>query len=189
MASDTGARPRRSLWILAILLAMFAALVGYQVFGGSATSGAVTSNGSGRAPGEEEAGGAPPPAVRLEALAPGEGDAPDAGRNPFRFQPRAPARPAPSPNAASAGPAPVAGAPVTSRPATSAAPPIPLKFIGTVAVPGAGTIAALSDGTFVYHGREGEVIDGRYRIVKIGVESIVIEHVDGRGRQTIRLTG
>jgi len=52
-----------------------------------------------------------------------------------------------------------------------------------------GRIAALSDGTFVYHGREGDVIEGRYRIVKIGVESIVIEHVDGRGRQTIRLTG
>jgi hypothetical protein len=54
---------------------------------------------------------------------------------------------------------------------------------------GAGKIAALSDGRFVYHGREGEVIEGRYRIVKIGVESIVMEHIDGRGRQTIRLTG
>ena len=55
--------------------------------------------------------------------------------------------------------------------------------------PAVGRIAALSDGTFVYHGREGDVIEGRYRIVKIGVESIVMEHVDGRGRQTIRLTG
>jgi len=43
--------------------------------------------------------------------------------------------------------------------------------------------------TVVFHGREGDVIDGRYRIVSIGVESIVLEHVDGRGRQTIRLTG
>jgi hypothetical protein len=67
--------------------------------------------------------------------------------------------------------------------------PIPLKFIGVVESPEAGRIAALSDGTFVYHGREGDVIEGRYRIVKIGVESIVIEHVDGGGRQTIRLTG
>jgi acyl-coenzyme A synthetase/AMP-(fatty) acid ligase len=52
-----------------------------------------------------------------------------------------------------------------------------------------GKLAALSDGKFVYHGREGDMIEGRYRIVKIGVESIVMEHADGRGRQTIRLTG
>ena len=68
-------------------------------------------------------------------------------------------------------------------------PPIPLKFIGTINAPGVGAIAALSDGKFVYHGREGDIIEGRYRIIKIGVESIVMEHVDGRGRQTIRLTG
>jgi hypothetical protein len=33
------------------------------------------------------------------------------------------------------------------------------------------------------------VIEGRYRIVKIGVESIVMEYVDGTGRQTIPLRG
>jgi hypothetical protein len=41
----------------------------------------------------------------------------------------------------------------------------------------------------VYHGREGETIEGRYRIVRIGQESIVMEYEDGRGRTTIRLTG
>ena len=40
-----------------------------------------------------------------------------------------------------------------------------------------------------YYGREGEVIEGRYRIVKIGVESIELAYLDGRGRQTIRQTG
>ena len=38
-------------------------------------------------------------------------------------------------------------------------------------------------------GREGEIIDGRYRLVRIGVESVVMEYVDGRGRTTIRLSG
>jgi hypothetical protein len=52
-----------------------------------------------------------------------------------------------------------------------------------------GTIAVLSDGKFVYYGREGDIIEGRYRVVKIGEESIQVEHLDGRGRQTIRLTG
>ena len=39
------------------------------------------------------------------------------------------------------------------------------------------------------HGKEGDIIDGRYRILKIGTESIEMAYVDGRGRQTIRLTG
>jgi hypothetical protein len=47
----------------------------------------------------------------------------------------------------------------------------------------------LSDGKVVVHGKEGAEIEGRYRIVKIGEESLQIEHVDGRGRQTIRLSG
>jgi hypothetical protein len=47
----------------------------------------------------------------------------------------------------------------------------------------------LSDGKATMHGRDGDIIDGRYRIVKIGVESIEVTYVDGRGRQVIRLTG
>ena len=38
-------------------------------------------------------------------------------------------------------------------------------------------------------GREGDIIDGRYRLVRIGVESVVMEYLDGRGRTTIRLSG
>ena len=50
-------------------------------------------------------------------------------------------------------------------------------------------IAILTDGRGVFHGREGDIIEGRYRIVRIGVESIEMAHLDGRGRQTIRLSG
>ena len=38
-------------------------------------------------------------------------------------------------------------------------------------------------------GVEGEIILGRYQILKIGNESIEMAYPDGRGRQTIRLTG
>jgi hypothetical protein len=41
----------------------------------------------------------------------------------------------------------------------------------------------------VVHGRINEIIEGRYRIITIGEESLQIEHADGRGRQTIRLLG
>jgi hypothetical protein len=73
----------------------------------------------------------------------------------------------------------------------SGPPPIPLRFIGLVDAPGAQSprLAVLSDGRNVFHGREGDIIDGRYRIVRIGVESIEMSYVDGRGRQTIRLSG
>ena len=52
-----------------------------------------------------------------------------------------------------------------------------------------GKVAVLSDGKFVYYGREGDIIEGRYRVVRIGEESVQMEYVDGRGRQTIRLSG
>jgi hypothetical protein len=50
-------------------------------------------------------------------------------------------------------------------------------------------VAILSDTRGVYYGREGDVIEGRYQIVKIGVESIELAYIDGRGRQVIRQTG
>jgi hypothetical protein len=67
-------------------------------------------------------------------------------------------------------------------------PPITVKFIGMVTRSDV-RVAVLSDGRNVYHGREGEVVDGRWRIVRIGEESLQIEYVDGRGRQTVRLSG
>ena len=70
-------------------------------------------------------------------------------------------------------------------------PPIPLKFIGIVEAPTHGEkIAVLSDGRNApFYGTEGAIIEGRYRILKIGAESIELAYADGRGRQTIRLTG
>ncbi len=54
----------------------------------------------------------------------------------------------------------------------------------------ASRIAVLSDSRGgVFYGREGEIIEGQYRIIKIGVESLEIAYLDGRGRQTLRHTG
>jgi hypothetical protein len=110
-------------------------------------------------------------------------------RNPFSLAPE----PKPA-SAVAAAPPPVAAAPpppaMTGPPPPPPPPPITLKFFGIVTGGGrVGKVAALGDGKFVYHGREGDIIEGRYRIVKIGEESIQLEYVDGRGRQTIRLSG
>lgn len=68
-------------------------------------------------------------------------------------------------------------------------PPIALKFVGVAQMPSGKRVASLSDGRGVMIGAEGDVIDGRFRIVRIGVESIVMEYLDGKGRQTIPLRG
>ena len=109
----------------------------------------------------------------------------DGGRNPFRFKPKPPPPPPPQP--------PKPKEPVNTGPVEPPPPPrIPLKFIGVADAGregGVGRLAVLSDGRGVYYGREGETIEGRYQILKIGVESIELAYIDGRGRQTIRLTG
>jgi hypothetical protein len=86
---------------------------------------------------------------------------------------------------------PVAPPVPTGPPPPPPPPPIPYKFIGKLEGPGqTGRIAVLSDGRGTpLYGREGDIIEGRFRILRIGAESIEMEHIDGRGRQTIRLGG
>jgi hypothetical protein len=70
-------------------------------------------------------------------------------------------------------------------------PPIPLKFIGVLTAPTqAGRVAILADGRGnTFQAREGDIIEGRYRLLKIGADSAELVHIDGRGRQVIRLSG
>ena len=125
--------------------------------------------------------------VKLEALTATRDEPGAAARNPFRFQPRVappPLRPATPPPVIELprGPVPPAGPPP--------APPIPLKFMGVLERANGVKWAALSDGkSGPMYGKEGDIIDGRYLIVKIGAESIEMTYPDGRGRQVIRLSG
>ena len=111
-------------------------------------------------------------------------------RNPFRFY--VPPPPSPPPTGPSSGrgrgeevapPAPVGPPPVPPP------PPIPLKFIGVLDVPTMGKLAVFSDCRTTMRGKEGDIIDGRYRLVRIGVESVTMEYADGKGRTTIRMSG
>ena len=70
-------------------------------------------------------------------------------------------------------------------------PPIPLRFIGLVDAPTqAGRVAILSDGRGnIFYGKDGAVIEGRYKVLKISPDAAELSYIDGRGRQTIRLTG
>lgn len=126
------------------------------------------------------------PDVHLQML---KEERPQPGNQPardlFRFKPKAPPAAPPQP-VARALPPPLASVSV----APPLVQPIGLRFIGLVEAPQhAQKIAILTDGRGIYQGREGDIIEGRYRVVRIGVESVEMAYLDGTGRQTIRLSG
>ncbi len=115
-------------------------------------------------------------------------------RNPFRFGVRT------APRSGSGGEDEVARAPEgtpvdrdvipapTGDTTSGGTEGVPLSFIGFVESPGVeGRVVVLTDGEIVHYGRVGDVIDGRYRIVGLGLESVDLERIDGRGKQTLRL--
>lgn len=112
----------------------------------------------------------------------------DNDRNPFRFKPKPPP---PPPTPVVSQPPPMVGPPPPPIPqGPPPPPPITVKFIGIVDAPTQiGRVAVLSDKGAIDQGKEGAIVFGQYRIIKIGVESIELSYVDGRGRTTIRLTG
>jgi hypothetical protein len=134
---------------------------------------------------------APVNGVELDALHTERPEPVESRRNPFRFSQRT----SPASSSQSSQPAgsvhQIAPPPLPSGPVEPLPPPrIPLKFIGLMESGKAGKYAILSDGRGLpIYGKEGQVIEGRYRILRIGVESIDLAYLDGRGRQTIRQTG
>lgn len=120
------------------------------------------------------------PDVHLPALGAERPKPIDASRNLFRFKPKATPPPPPAPK--------IVAPPVPTGPlAPPPPPPIALRFIGIVEQSGR-KIAMLSDSTGrAEYGAEGDIIQGRYRILKIGVESVDVAYLDGTGRRTIRL--
>ena len=67
-------------------------------------------------------------------------------------------------------------------------PPIPLKFYGFASKPGEAKKVFLSSGDDIFIAAEGEVVNRRYRVLHIGVNSVEIEDVLQNNRQTIPLT-
>jgi hypothetical protein len=139
---------------------------------------------SGRRSGQAASGA---PEVHLDALDDDRPKPSGAERNLFRFKPKAPPPPPPPPPVVVAPPPQVP----TGPPPVPPPPPITLKFIGMVKQKeGLPKIAILTDGVGPpLYAAEGQTVAGRYRILRIGEESIEMAYLDGRGRQTIRLSG
>jgi len=193
MATDGApARSNRPRPLLLVLLGIVVVAFLLMQLGGSTGSGRQPSNP--RAPQHQQtATGQHPDAkvdpsaldVQLEALS---GERPGPGeteRNPFRFKPKPPP---PAPPPARGGGEKEPPPPPSGPPPPPAPPPITVKYIGTIDLPDGTTVAAFTDcsvGRTVAHAREGGIIMGQYRLVKIGLQSVVVEHLDGRGRTTL----
>lgn len=67
-------------------------------------------------------------------------------------------------------------------------PPIPLKFFGFASHTGEGKRIFLAQGEDVFIAEEGQIVDRRYRVVRINPSSVEIEDMLNNNRQTIPLT-
>jgi hypothetical protein len=173
----------RQLTLLAVLVVV-GGMAWYLLGGDSQTAPTVTaSNPPTAATGTAKAArpiGLPEP-LKLAAL--GASGDPEGGtaRNPFRFgQPPAPpppkyVMPPPAPPPPPPGPPPV--------------PDIPLQLVLLETLPGNVRTATVRDtaSSALFSGLEGQVLDGRYRLVKIGLESVVVSYLDGSGQKTLPL--
>lgn len=120
--------------------------------------------------------------LNLDRLRKVGGELPAAERDPFRFRPKPPP-PAPRVQA----PPVVFTPPVPTGPPPP--PPIPLKYIGTFSLDGR-RVASFSDARGnTFSAKEGDVLEGRYRLLRIGPDSVDVAYIDGSARQTIPMRG
>ena len=174
--------------IALLLVLIITGAVGYWTWpwsgAGTNETGAASTGGGQRRTGDSAVAD-----IRLELLQREHGALRGPDRNPFRFERRASAA-APVRPQVTRRVAPIEVAPPGPLPPPPP-PPIPLRFIGFLQPKdGPGRVAVLSDGRGnVFDGREGDVIEGRYRLLRVGIDSADLIYLDGRGRQTIRLSG
>ena len=125
--------------------------------------------------------GAVDPKLRLDLLLKAAGVSYDGmERNIFQYH-----TPPPPP------PKPVEGATVVKAPGPPPPPPpppIPLKYYGYAHKPSeTAKKAFLVDGEEIFIASEGEVVNKRYRIVKIGVNTVEVEDLVSKHKQTLPL--
>ena len=65
-------------------------------------------------------------------------------------------------------------------------PPIPLELVGLHTMPDGRPLATLKDKSgAVFQALEGQIVDGRYRLVKVGTQSVVVARLDGSNPRTL----
>jgi len=184
-----GPERRQQVVRLFVLLAVLTGVL-WWYSGGPAVPSAPTSNQPGVVATAPQADLPVPDALRLAALR-SSSVLDEAGRNPFVFgQRQAPSAPGASfltpPQSGGAVP------PPPPPPLPQGPPPIPLRLTGLSVVQAGGRpLVTLKDPTTnaLYQAFEGDIVDGRYRVVKVGIQSVVVSYLDGSGLRTLALGG
>jgi hypothetical protein len=179
-----GARRNRQMVLLGVMLVVLALFLWRQMGSDPAAPVTATSNPQTTARPPVTAVGAAnlPQPIELAKVGGPVSDEPDSGRNLFRFGQR-PAPPAPPP------PKPTAPPPVAPPPQVPPGPPpITLRLVGLSVAGNGCAMATLRDARgSVFVGCEGAVLDGQYKILKVGTQSVIVSYVDGQGQRTIGL--
>ena len=191
----------RTTTIVAIVLFVVAIFLLVRLWsGGSQPAAAATPNATpataaaapqpprgrrvrGRTPGARNTATQAPldPRLRLDLLAQSERtEYKGAGRNIFRAEVEIPKPIEPPIKKEALGPA--------IPPPPHPPPPINLKFFGLASRTGEPTKIFLGTGEDVFVAGEGDIVNRRYKIVKINPNSVDIEDVLSNRRQTIPLT-
>jgi len=122
--------------------------------------------------------------VKLEALTARHEVTATPTRDPFRYRmpPPPPAPPPPPPKTPETrpqGPRPPTGPPPPER--------ITLKYLGFAMGPNGTRVAVLHDGSArpPLLGKQGDVIAGRYRLLRVEADNVEIAYLDGTGRSRL----
>lgn len=184
-ASPAPVARSRQITSLVALVVVLAGVIWFQFFRTAGTKPAASNSVSARND-RDAAGPLPvPETVRLAELKETSAFS-EAGRDPFSFGAR-PAPPVPIALPAESAPPPVPVLP----PPPPGPPPIALRLIGITVPPGAQPMVTLKDPVSgaSFDALEGQIVDGRYRVIKVGERSVVLSYVDGTGLRTVTLGG
>lgn len=129
------------------------------------------------------------PTLRLDLLAKLQAEPSGNGRNLFQFGPP-PAKTPPKPEpTVIPKPGPVLPVTSTAQPlAPPPPPPIPLRYYGFSSVPSTSAKTAFFlDGEEILVAKEGDTVKRRYRVVRIGASSVVVEDTESKRQQTLQM--
>ena len=184
-----GAENKKKLYAM-VGLAVLAVLLGLRAilsFGGpSATVNASIPNGANAQSEGGRGKSGPPldPTLRTDLLKNSEdAEYKGTGRNIFEAHAAPPPLPQPIKQVVQKQPI---GPPPPPPPAPP--PPIPLKFYGFANKPGEPKSIFLAQGDDIFIGREGDIVNRRYKIIRIQQNQVEIEDVLNNNRQAIPLT-
>jgi hypothetical protein len=169
---------RRQLQILGALGVVFALVIWWQLADDPSGGGVGRALGRGAAPRGPGAGGVADVAMVELRLADLEADSAryTPGRDPFQFgaeprpEPRPRREPPPPP------PVPVEVKELPPQPVRPRPPALNLRYLGSFG-PTSRLIAAFTDGREIFNALAGDVLQGRFIVDKIGLESADIKFV------------